>query len=189
MGGVCILPPSPRSISADHAQILHKSAPSSHEGGPKRVGLFVKPTFEDVEKILRKVNLDILQLYTSTEQAELFRKQFNIPVWQAKGIDSLADLPTQKTLIDGYVIEAPSSSKDSQPGGLGRTFDWTLTEKWHSPAPWLLAGGLTPENVSRAIKISKAQAVDVSSGVESSKGIKSLEKIEKFVLNALNGVA
>lgn len=179
--GFVFYPPSPRFITPEQALRLHEAAPDAQSGGPKRVGLFVKPDIESIETVLRIIPLDVLQLYGPTEQLVAFKNHFNLPVWQAIGIKSASDLPTEKNTLDGYIIEAPADSDNPQPGGLGKCFDWKLTQNWPAPAPWLLAGGLTPENVSSALSISGAPAVDVSSGVEESRGVKSLKKIEKFV--------
>lgn len=187
--GFVFYPPSPRFITPQQALALHQAVPPSQEGGPQRVGLFVAPSSRDIKEVLDVIPLDILQLYAPLAQVLAFRKEFALPVWQARGIKTRADLPSQKNALDGYVIEAPPDLHDNQPGGLGKSFDWQLTRNWPALAPWLLAGGLTPENVATAIKTSGAPAIDVSSGVEETRGIKSLEKIEKFVRNASNGVA
>ena len=70
------------------------------------------------------------------------------------------------------------------PGGAGEAFDWALLKDWTAPMPWLLAGGLTPENVQEAITATGARAVDVSSGVERARGLKSAQKIREFIAAA-----
>lgn len=180
--GFVFYPPSPRSLSIEQAASLHKSVPPAHAGGPLRVGLFVKPKLEEVASTLETVPLDILQLYTTPENARTIRKHFNIPVWLACGIRSSEDLPTsQHPHLDGFIIEAPADKNDTRPGGLGKRFDWTLTHNWHPPLPWLLAGGLTADNVQHAITQSNAPAVDVSSGVETSPGCKSEKLLTEFI--------
>ena len=82
------------------------------------------------------------------------------------------------------VIEAPFYESDTRPGGNGRKFDWSLTKNWNPAKPWLLAGGLTPDNVQEAIQQSGAEAIDVSSGVESEPGKKDPILIQQFVKNA-----
>ncbi|MDF7674667.1 phosphoribosylanthranilate isomerase [Acetobacteraceae bacterium ESL0709] len=181
--GFIFYPPSPRYIPAKQALDLHHSTRTAAEGGPQRVGLFVNPTFDEIKAVLAVVPLDILQLYGPIEQAVAIRQRFDVPVWLAKGIKGPEDLPSDKNNLDGYIIESPADPNDNQPGGLGKSFDWSLTRNWPAPAPWILAGGLTPENVSSAIMASGTSAVDVSSGVEESRGVKSLKKIEKFVRN------
>lgn len=176
--GLVFYPPSPRYITMDQARQL----PDYKNQGLLRVGLFVKPTLDDIKAVLDKINLDILQLYTSLETAQIIRDELGIPVWLAKGVQTISDLPINGS-VDGFVIEAPSNQSDSRPGGNGRTFDWQLTSGWHSPKPWLLAGGLTSENVTQAIQQSGTKAVDVSSGVEHQKGKKDSGLIKQFVEN------
>ncbi|MEN3166151.1 phosphoribosylanthranilate isomerase [Gluconobacter sp. OJB] len=178
---------SPRVVTADQASRLHSSAPSAQENGPLRVGLFVKADDRSIERVLQAVPLDILQIYDTSDRAIAIQSRFGLPVWRACGIASCSDLPTNPQLA-GYVIEAPKQAQDSRPGGLGRTFDWSLTQNWAPPSFWMLAGGLNPQNVRKAIQDSQAPAVDVSSGVESSPGYKSAELIEKFVANARKGL-
>ncbi|MCX5615719.1 phosphoribosylanthranilate isomerase [Bombella sp. TMW 2.2559] len=177
---------SPRFVKLEQAADLHAAIPVPNEGGPLRVGLFVKPTHEQIAETLRHVPLDILQLYTDEATALTLQARTGRPVWLARGISRTHDLPVSDAL-DGYVIEAPAQEGDTRPGGLGRIFDWTLTSGWQAPAPWLLAGGLTPENVADAVRTSQTRAVDVSSGVEERPGIKSALLIEKFVKNSQKG--
>lgn len=178
---------SPRIVTADQASRLHQSVPSAKENGPLRVGLFVKADDGLIEHVLQAVPLDILQIYDTADRALEIQSRFGRPVWRACGIASRSDLPTDPKL-SGYVIEAPKQPQDCRPGGLGRTFDWSLTQNWTPPSFWMLAGGLTPRNVQNAIQESQSPAVDVSSGVESSPGCKSAELIEKFVANARKGL-
>ncbi|MDI2112956.1 phosphoribosylanthranilate isomerase [Commensalibacter nepenthis] len=174
--GLVFYEPSPRFISMGQVRQL----PDYHNEGLLRVGLFVKPTVDEVRRVLDTVRLDILQLYTSLEVAHTIREACDIPVWLAKGIKERSDLP-KTCSVDGLVIETPSNHSDLRPGGNGRTFDWRLTSTWDIPKPWLLAGGLTPDNVGQAIQQSGAKAVDVSSGVERHKGEKDSTLIRQFV--------
>lgn len=174
---------SPRFVTSDEALRLHENAPSACEGGPARVGLFVKSDDRFIEQVLRTVPLDVLQIYDTSARALEIQSRFERPVWQACGIARSSDLPTEAQMA-GYVVEAPRQAQDQRPGGLGRSFDWSLTRDWVAPSAWMLAGGLNPENVQQAIHESGAAAVDVSSGVEISPGYKSAEIIEKFVSNA-----
>ncbi len=184
--GLVFHPASPRFISPECAAALHAAVPPPAQGGPLRVGLFVRPTYMDVLTILRHVPLDVLQLYTDENTAIHLKNTTGKQVWLARGISNKEDLP-HSTAMDGYVIEAPAQAGDNRPGGLGRSFDWKLTDQWHAPAPWLLAGGLTPDNVAKAVFTSKTRAVDVSSGVEDSPGIKSTAKIRAFIKNSQKG--
>lgn len=168
---------SPRHLTVDAAKRLTRMA-----GAMKghRVGLFVKPSDDEIARTLNAAELDILQIYDTPERAEALRTRFACPVWLACGISTSDDLP-RATPLDGLVIEAKPSAHATRPGGNGQSFDWSLTAGWSSPAPWLLAGGLRRENVAAALAASGARAVDVSSGVESAPGKKSPELIIKFI--------
>ncbi|AQS87677.1 phosphoribosyl anthranilate isomerase [Neoasaia chiangmaiensis NBRC 101099] len=175
--GFVFFPRSPRFVSIRRATELVQKIPA---GGPARVGLFVKASDDDIASVLTDVELDVLQIYDTPQRAEAIRRRFGLPVWQACGITRSEDLP-QATVLDGFVIEARAGSQATRPGGNGQTFDWRLTRDWPAPATWLLAGGLTPANVGTAIAQSGAQAVDVSSGVEASLGVKDPALIRKFI--------
>jgi phosphoribosylanthranilate isomerase len=85
------------------------------------------------------------------------------------------------------LLEAKAPPDATRPGGNAVCFDWSLTHGWRSPGPWILAGGLDPENVADAIRQSGADAVDVSSGVERIKGSKDPDLIRAFTRNARTG--
>lgn len=179
--GFVFHPASPRYVLPEQARRIHESV--SVGLAPSRVGLFVKADDKTIEHTLQTVPLNVLQIYDSVERAKEIRSRFGLPVWLARGVKSASDLPVRAE-VDGYVIEAPRQDGDDRPGGLGRTFDWALTQEWNAPACWMLAGGLTPSNVQKAINASSAPAVDVSSGVENRVGEKSHELIEQFVEKA-----
>ena len=86
--------------------------------------------------------------------------------------------------VDGLLLDAKAPPGAVLPGGNARVFDWSILQGWTAPAPWLLAGGLTPDNVAKAIRISGATAVDVASGVERGRGMKDAALIQAFVANA-----
>lgn len=175
--GFNFFPPSPRHVTPAQARDLSARRP----GGPLRVGLFVKPTEAAIAEVLAGVPLDILQLYGVDEAVPALRARFRLPIWRAAGVDGTADLPLTLNGADGLVIEAKPPPDATHPGGNATRFDWTLTRDWAAPGPWLLAGGLDPENVAAAIGLSGAEAVDVSSGVESARGIKDPRRIAAFI--------
>ncbi|OYY03077.1 MAG: N-(5'-phosphoribosyl)anthranilate isomerase [Acidocella sp. 35-58-6] len=171
---------SPRFVTAARAASLSQR----HLGGPQRVGLFVKPDAAAVRAVLAEVTLDILQVYGDADLCAEMAAVTGLPVWRAVGVKTRDDLPHRVTAEAGFVIEAAAPQDATRPGGNATTFDWPIMAGWKAPAPWLLAGGLTPDNVVEAIKISEPPGVDVSSGVETSPGVKSPEMIRRFVLNA-----
>ncbi len=178
--GFVFFPPSPRFVTPARAREL--TAP--HPGGPPRVGLFVNPTESAIAEALADVHLDILQLYGTPETVAAMRARFGRPVWRAAGVAAATDLPTAMDGADALLIEAKPPPNATRPGGNAVSFDWTLTQNWTPPGPWVLAGGLDPTNVGAAIRQSGARSVDVSSGVERAKGVKDPDLIRDFVRNA-----
>jgi phosphoribosylanthranilate isomerase len=167
---------SPRYVTPAQAAELSTRAPA----GPPRVGLFVDPTPEAIANALDSVRLDILQLYGALDLPAL-RARFGLQIWHAVGIASGADLPTAAGGADRLVMEAKPPPDATRPGGNAIRFDWSLLRGWTAPAPWILAGGLTADNVGEAMHIAGAYAVDVSSGVESRRGIKDPALIRAFI--------
>jgi phosphoribosylanthranilate isomerase len=182
--GFNFFPPSPRYITASRARELA----ARHNDGPLRVGLFVDPTDAMIADVLAEVHLDILQLYGARSELARLRSRFGLPIWQPVGLANAADLPLAMDGADALLLEAKPPPDATRPGGNAVRFDWTLTQAWHAPGPWLLAGGLDPDNVADAIRLSGANAVDVSSGVERAKGVKDPAMIRAFILNAREAV-
>jgi phosphoribosylanthranilate isomerase len=177
--GFNFFPPSPRYIPPTQAAALSARSP----GGPPRVGLFVDPTPELIAATLDIVCLDILQLYGALDLPAL-RARFGLPIWRSIGIATEADLPVSAADVDRLMIEAKAPPEATRPGGNAVQFDWLLLRGWQAPAPWILAGGLTVHNVAEAIRITGARAVDVSSGVERTRGVKDPALIRAFIANA-----
>ena len=178
--GFVFFPRSPRAVTPAQAAALSGGRP----GGPARVGLFVDPTDDDVAAALAKIALDVLQIYGAPGRAAALRARFGVAAWAAVGVGSASDLLATAPGVDGLLIEAKAPPDAAQPGGNARLFDWSILRGWNAPMPWMLAGGLTPDNVADAIRISGALAVDVSSGVERSRGVKDPALIRAFVGNA-----
>lgn len=170
-------PPSLRFVTPGQAAALS----AQHPGGPGRVGLFVEPSDEAVAGALDALTLDVLQVYGTPARAAALRARFGVPVWHAGGVMDRADLPTVALGLDGLLLDAKPPSGSVLPGGNALAFEWSILRGWAAPAPWVLAGGLTAENVADAVRLSGAEAVDVSSGVERRRGEKSLDLIRAFV--------
>lgn len=178
--GLVFFPPSPRAVTPAQAAILSAHRP----GGPARVGLFVDPTDDDVADALASLPLDVLQVHGALGRAAELRMRFGVPVWAVAGVGEAADLPGDAPGVDGLLLDAKAPPGAVLPGGNARTFDWSMLRGWTAPAPWMLAGGLTPDNVTEAVRVSGAPAVDVSSGVERRRGVKDDTLIQAFVRNA-----
>lgn len=180
--GFNFFPPSPRYVTPAQAAALS----ARHPEGPQRVGLFVDPTEAMIASVLDTMSLDILQLYGPFDPQAL-RARFGVTIWRAVGVDSATDLPRDAGDADALLLEAKPPPDATRPGGNAALFDWSLLRGWSAPAPWVLAGGLTPANVAAAVRVTGAEAVDVSSGVERSRGVKDPALIRAFIANARAG--
>jgi len=178
--GFVFYPPSPRYVAVETAAALSARV----SGGLGRVGLFVDPSDGLVESVLRAIGLDALQIYAGSGRVAELRTRFRRPVWHALGIETEMDLPTTAGTADRLVLEAKPPVEATRPGGNAARFDWSVLRGWRAPSPWILAGGLTAENVGMAVRATGATAVDVSSGVERRPGVKDLALIRAFVAAA-----
>ena len=178
--GFVFFPPSPRYVTPETAAALS----SRIAGGPPRVGLFVDPDEAVIARVLDTMKLDILQIYGALGTLDTIKARFGLPIWRAVGVNSTTDLPSDPLGADRLLLEAKPPAGANRPGGNATTFDWSVLRGWSAPAPWVLAGGLTPDNIATAIAETGANAVDVSSGVESSKGVKDVALIRAFIAAA-----
>lgn len=179
--GLVFHPPSPRALTPVEAAALSNTQP----GGPARVGLFVDADDIELAATLAEVRLDILQLHGGETPARCaqIRARFGLPVMKALGIAGPADLEAigaYAPVVDRLLFDAKPAAGHTLPGGNAHAFEWRLLAGLAVPRPWLLAGGLHPGNVAMAIAASGAPGVDVSSGVESRRGDKSVALIEGF---------
>ena len=172
--GLVFYGPSPRYVTPEAAAALAASLPPYVSA----VGLFVNEDAAAVERVLGHVRLDLLQ-FQGDEPAD-FCVSFGVPYVRAVRMEAGTDLveyarrfrTARALLLDAHV--------PGEPGGTGRTFDWAGIPR-DLPIPIILSGGLTPGNVGRAVREVQPWAVDVSSGVESSRGSKDPEKIVDFI--------
>ena len=183
--GLVFFPKSPRNLDFDTAQRLAQQVPSH----VKTVALMVNPSDDFLRELLEHVDFDILQLQGS-ESAERVREIKELSgkhVIKALGVssqDDLATLESYKGLADQILLDAKAPNDADRPGGNGASFDWSLLTDTSIDVPWMLAGGLTIENVKEAITVSHARQVDVSSAVESAPGVKDKEKVRAFIAAA-----
>ena len=183
--GFVFFPKSPRHVTPETAAALVAPVPL----GIARVGLFVNPDDATLEQTLAQVALDIIQLhgYESPARVAEVKALTGLPVMKAVGVAEPKDLDAlweYGLAADMLLIDAKAPKDAVLPGGNGLAFDWRLLAGRQILKPWLLAGGLTPENVNTAIRLTRAQGVDVSSGVESAPGVKDAEKIRSFIARA-----
>ena len=175
--GLVFYPSSSRYVDPVCAASIAKAMPPFVQ----RVGLFVNAHRDEVLSILHQVELDLLQFHgdESAEYCDSFGKAYIKVIAMKSGTDvrmRMAEYPNAKGfLLDAYHPE--------QPGGTGQAFNWAEFPV-DADKPLILAGGLTPDNVAEAIQSCQPYAVDVSGGVEASKGKKSIERIRAFIRNA-----
>ena len=172
---------SPRFLRNDSAKSLISLTPP----GIIKVGLVVNPSDECLNSI-SGLNLDMIQLHgsESINRVKEIKSKFNFSLIKAIGIKEKNDLDLVESyskVADHLLIDAKPSSNASLPGGNGIKFDWTILEKKSWSFPWFLAGGLNANNITEALRMTKAKKVDLSSGVEDSNGRKSINKITSFV--------
>lgn len=179
--GFVFYPPSPRHLELEAARALALAAPP----GLAKVALTVDADDPTLDAILARVPVDILQLHgrESPERVAELRARTGLPVMKAIGIREAADLAAidaYAPVADMLLIDAKPPRGADRPGGNAVAFDWSLIAGRRWPVPWMLAGGLTPANVARAVDLTGARAVDVSSGIESAPGVKSPELMTAF---------
>jgi len=179
--GFVFFPKSPRYVTIDEARTLALEVPV----GVAKVALVVDPSDALLDEITAAVPLDILQLHgTETpERVAEVRARYGLPVMKAVGVggpDDLAMLEAYGAVADQLLVDTKPPKGAERPGGNGDTFDWSLIAGRRWPVPWMLAGGLTPENVGRAVAVTGARQVDLSSAVESAPGVKDPTLIQAF---------
>jgi phosphoribosylanthranilate isomerase len=174
--GFVFFPPSPRFVTPAQAASLSARL----LGGTPRVGLFVEPTLAAIGDVLAHMRLDVVQVNGAVD-AGAIRRRFGVQVWRAVGVSRAEDLPTAMDGADALLLDAKPPKDATRPGGNAQSFDWRILRGWRAPGPWILAGGLRPDNVAEAIVVSGAPAVDVSSGVETAPGVKSADLIRAFI--------
>jgi phosphoribosylanthranilate isomerase len=163
---------SPRNLDFSLAKKLFSFVPSNVTA----IALLVNPTDDYLKKIINDVGINTIQLHgqeTAERTAEI-KGIYNFDIIKAFSVKNLS-----KFLFDA---EPPLNSL--RPGGNGNIFDWKILKNYTSNVPWILSGGLNPDNIKDAIEESGTNFVDVSSGVESKSGIKDIGLINKFVKNA-----
>lgn len=185
--GLVFYPPSPRHVNIEQAQGLLRNIPAYVQV----VGLFVNATAEEIAAVLKQVPLDILQFHgdESPEQCQSIAQQVGRRWYKAiqvkPGLDVVAEI--QKYQQAGASAVLLDAWHPELKGGTGHSFDWSSFPQLDIPL--ILAGGLNPDNIEDAIHTTAAFAVDVSGGVESAKGIKDQQLIERFMQGVHRGSA
>ena len=184
--GFVFFPKSPRNVTIDEAAALAIEVPM----GVAKVALVVNADDAFLDALTAKVPLDMLQLHGSETPARVaeVKARYSLPVMKAIGISTAADLEkidTYAAVADQLLIDAKPPKDANLPGGNGNAFDWQLLAgRKYWTKPWMLAGGLTMDNVASAIATTGATQVDLSSGVESAPGVKDPALIHAFIAAA-----
>lgn len=181
-GGLAFFAHSPRHVSLEQARALGARL----HGRCRVVALTVDAADSEIAAAVEACRPDLLQLHgrESPERVAAIRQHFGLPVIKAIAIAEAADLaalPAYEAVADMLLLDAKAPPAADRPGGHGAAFDWQLLRGRRFTRPWLLAGGLTPENVGRAIRVCDAPGVDCSSGVETTPGAKDPALIAAFV--------
>ena len=180
--GFVFFPKSPRHVDIPTARALAMEVPA----GVAKVALVVNATDAELDRITAEVPLDMLQLHgaESPERVTEIRARYGLPVMKAVGVAEASDVPALDAygmVCDQILVDAKAPKGADLPGGNGLAFDWRLIAKRGWTRPWMLAGGLTPDNVVLAVQMTGAKQVDVSTGVESAPGVKDAGKIHAFI--------
>jgi phosphoribosylanthranilate isomerase len=182
MVGFVFFPPSPRNLGVEAARALGERV----QGRAKKVALSVDATDAELDRVVEALRPDMLQLHgkETPERVAAVRTRFHLPVMKALPIEARADLAPiriYEKVADWLLFDARAPREATRPGGLGKTFDWTLLENLDLKIPFMLSGGLDAANVAEALRVTHPPAVDVSSGVERAPGEKDPDKIREFI--------
>jgi phosphoribosylanthranilate isomerase len=182
MVGFVFFPPSPRDIAMMAARDLGQRV----KDRARKVALTVDADDVLLAGIVEALRPDLLQLHgrESAARVRAIKARFGLPVMKAVAVEIRADVASTaaySSVADRLLFDARPPREATRPGGLGKPFDWHLLEGLDLPIPFMLSGGLDPNNVADALRITNAPGVDVSSGVERAPGEKDLDKIRAFV--------
>ena len=182
--GLVFYPSSPRAVNPGEAMALSTVVPERVQ----KVGLFVDPEDDQIDKTLFVVKLDMLQLHgdETPDRVRYLKARTGKKVMKVIKVSEPEDLVRAEAYVriaDALMFDAkpPKGMKDALPGGNAVSFDWRILSGRKWPLPWMLAGGLTKDNVATAVELSGARIVDTSSGVEDVPGHKNVDKIAEFL--------
>jgi len=180
--GFVFFPKSPRHLDLETAGFMAAAVPE----GIIRVALTVDPDDALLDALTAHVQIDMIQLHGHETPARVtqVKQRTGLPVMKAVGVADETDL-TQidfyEKVADQILVDAKPPAGADRPGGNAMAFDWTLLSGRRWSKPWMLAGGLNPDNVAEAIRQTGARQLDVSSGVERAPGEKDPERMRAFI--------
>jgi phosphoribosylanthranilate isomerase len=176
---------SPRHLSLpDMADLVRRTRAEAPNA--RLVSVVVDPDDALVEALMRDVRPGLIQLHgrETPQRVAAIRARANLPVIKAVSVSEAADLGAGKpyeAVADHLLFDAKTPKDAALPGGMGLSFDWNIMRGWTGEKPWFLAGGLDANNIAEAARISGARGFDISSGVESSPGVKDPALISDFL--------
>ncbi len=177
--GFNFAPGSPRAVTREAAANLLMQV-----GKARPVALLVDAGDDEIDAVAA-LGFPVLQLHgaETPERVAAVKARTGREIWKVLGVSIAADLAIAGayTAADRLLIDAKPPEGATRAGGHGQVFDWAILDGWRAPKPWMLAGGLTPENVGAAIAATGASAVDVASGVERIRGLKDRELVRAFI--------
>jgi len=179
--GLVFYEPSPRHVEIDQACSIAKALPAF----VTKTALFVNPEMDYVKSVLAEVQIDLLQFHG--DESPEFCEQFGLPYMKAVRMQETTDLDAFAAQYDSACAILLDAYKPGVPGGTGEQFNWDWVPKTLSK-PIVLAGGLKAENIEQAIHTVQPWAVDVSGGVEASKGLKSTDQVKLFMQQVMSTV-
>jgi phosphoribosylanthranilate isomerase len=177
--GFVFFPKSPRDLAPDEAASLIDRAPK----GVGKAAVLVDPDDDLIDRVIA-AGVTALQLHGDESPERLSAlKRHGLELWKAVPVRTRTDLDLTRAYrgVADRILYDAKTPKGTLPGGMGLRFDWKLLDGFVHPLPWALSGGLDPTNVAEAAGTTRAPLVDVSSGVESSAGVKDVDKIAAFL--------
>jgi phosphoribosylanthranilate isomerase len=183
--GFVFFPPSPRHIGFEAARRLGERV----QKRARKVAVSVDADDELLKSSIDALQPDLLQLHgrETPERVAVIRSRFGVPVMKALPVSERADLSSVHLygqVADLIMFDARAPREASRPGGHGKAFDWRLLENLALRLPFMLSGGLDAGNVGEALRITRADGLDVSSGVEQAPGEKDADMIRAFIRTA-----
>ena len=183
--GFVFFPSSPRHVTPGKAAELARAVPPS----TKKVAVVVDPTDDELHTVARSLDPDLLQLHgqESPERVAAIRDRFGCGIIKAISVADTEDIVAAKNyeaVANMVLFDAKPRAVDPLPGGNARSFDWSLLAGIELGLPWFLSGGLNAGNLADAVGATGARLVDVSSGVESTRGTKDPAMIAAFLATA-----
>ncbi len=182
--GFVFYPPSPRFVQGEWVSLLLSSLPEHVVS----VGLFVDPSDDDIETILNVAPLKMIQLHgaEAPRRVHEIKQKTSLPLIKAVGLETPRDVERARVYeetADMLLLDAKPRA-GGLPGGNAESFDWSLIRNLSLKKPWMLAGGLSVDNIAAAVSMTRAKILDVSSGVEDNPGVKNTVKIKAFLEKA-----